>query len=130
MVETGTQEKIVLKKSTIEILDASIFYLKYDESVHIELSDFKEARDVFEEFGKTQKHKLLVEFPNYTTVSKEARELAEKDPIDAVAEAIIYKSLAQNILLRFYLLTHKQAHPVRPFKNKRKALDWLRKMDG
>lgn len=128
MVEAGTHEKIILKKSTIELLDSSIFYLKYDESVHLELVDFKEARAVFEEYGKTQKYKLLVEFPNYTTVSAEARQMAEKDPIDAVAEAIICSSLAQSILLRFYLLLNKQAHPVKPFKNKAKALNWLRKI--
>jgi hypothetical protein len=130
MVETSTQKKIVLKKSTIELLDSSIFYLKYDESVHLELSDFREARDVFEEFGKMQKLKLLVEFPSYTTISTEARQLAENEPIDALAEAIICHSLAQMILLRFYLITHKQEHPVKAFKNKLKALAWLRKIEG
>ncbi len=116
-----------LEKSFISIIEGNIFHILYKTNVFLELEDFKEGRALFEKHAAEQPLKLLVEFPDFTSASAEARSFAEKNPINAVAEAIVYSSLAQGILLRFYLLWNKQAHPVRAFKKRSNAVAWLKK---
>ena len=129
MLSSPLEQTVQLKNSQIKILNKDIFFVLYQKDVHLELSDFKEARAIFEEWSANRNLKLLVEFPNFTSVSSQARDFAEKNPIAAIAEAIVYKSLAQRILVRFYLLVNRQNHPVRAFRNRARAIAWLSTID-
>lgn len=119
------KQKVKTDKAEVSIIDTNIFYVKYERDVFLEFEDFMQVREIFDEWTKDEEYKVLVEFPEFTSTSKEARELAEEYPIDAVREAIVFSSLAQRIVVRFYLLFNRQNHPVKAFRNLEKAIAWL-----
>ena len=69
---------------------------------------------------------LVISAP-YTTMTKEARE-AINDPkyyTNAVAQAIVVKSLANRLMGNFLIRIYKQYCPHRLFNNKEEAIKWL-----
>ncbi|MEO9533216.1 MAG: hypothetical protein ABJG68_09780 [Crocinitomicaceae bacterium] len=113
------------KNSTIIITDDEIFKLIYGSGIQIELSDVREAVKVYEDYAKGRSLKVLVVFADDTTMTAEARQSAEIKTANSLAEAFVLKTLAQSILLRFYLLRRKSLHPIKIFKQEDTAVKWL-----
>lgn len=126
---TFPTQSVKIEKAFITLLDENIFYVQYNQDVFLELSDFEEVRKIFDEWSTFGMLKVLVDFPEFTSASKEARDFAEKYPIDARAEAIVFKSLAQRMLVNFYLRVHRQQHPVKVFRSLEKARMWLNSLE-
>lgn len=91
----------------------------------IEVSDFEETRKVYEDLSQGKPLKFIVVFPPFSSATADARKWAEENQVTCKAEAIIFHSLAQRILIRFYLIFRKQNHPVKIFTEQSEALNWL-----
>lgn len=115
--------------ANIQIILGDIFYLCYKPDVLLELSDFKESYAAYWQLSAHRKLKVLIEFPEYTSASDEARKYATDVVVETVATAFVFKSLAQRILIRAYYLFHKSEHPIKLFTRKELALDWLISID-
>lgn len=107
------------------MIGSDICNIRFAEGIVLELEDFIETRSVFDELSREKLLKGLYEFPMYTTASYEARMYAQQAVVDSIAGAIVFKSLAQRILVRSYYLFNNQSHPVKIFTNREKALSWL-----
>ncbi len=97
------QNFIQISNATLEIIGYDICNIKFAEGIVLELEDFIETRETFEELSRDKPLKGLYEFPNYTTATYEARMYAQESVIDSVAGAIVFNSLAQRILVQILL---------------------------
>jgi hypothetical protein len=121
------QIKVIQNKSSItKIIEGDIFYILYKENVLVEVSDFQEAIASYHTLSQGSKLKFLVEFPEFVSFTPEARVWAEENQVDLQAEAVVFKSLAQRIVIRFYSIFRKQHHPIKIFTSHEKALHWLK----
>ena len=111
--------------SLVTLIDDNIFYVRYKRDLLIEISDFEETRNAYHELRTNGPLKFLVEFTEFVSVTPDARRWAEIYQVDTTAEAIVFKSLAQRIIIRFYVAFRRQSHPVRIFTCKEKATAWL-----
>src|SRR5690606_18908378 len=118
MVDNSLEHHIDTAKATISLIEEDIYCVVYKKDINLELEDFQQVKKIYKEWSKDFPLRILVDFPEFTSISQEARDFAEKNPTPAIAEAIVYKSLAQRLLVRFYLLVNKQQHPVRTFKSR------------
>lgn len=128
MVATQNSDKIKViqnKNSVAQLIDGDIFYILYKENVLVEVSDFQEAIASYHTLSQGSKLKFLVEFPEFVSFTPEARIWAEENQVDLQAEAVVFKSLAQRIVIRFYSIFRKQHHPIKIFTSHEKALHWL-----
>ena len=111
--------------SVITLINEDIFFVKYKRELNIQIADFEETRNTYHQLSQNRKLKFLVEFPEFVSVTPDARKWAEEHQVDTEAEAIVFKSLAQRIIIRFYISFRKQSHPVKIFTCKEKAVAWL-----
>ena len=64
---------------------------------------------------------------NTTNYTSEARyfSASEAGSIYTIADAMIVKNLAQNIMVSFYLKINKPIRPTKPFSYENDAINWL-----
>jgi len=120
-----TITEIVNKKSCISLIEPDIIYVHYSDNSVLDTSDLKESFHAYLEISQGQPLKVLSVFGSYTTVTADARKYAENINIQAMAEAIVFMSLAQRLLLRFFQKFRKPTHPIKFFKNTEEAIKWL-----
>lgn len=117
------------------------FYLSLIEEgiVHIEMKKIKELTftdiiqiyDEIENIGNGKKMCLLVTFNEFissqgTKVPQYATSARAKKLV--IATAYVIHSVAMALALKFFISFHKQVFPRRVFKDRNKALEWLRRM--
>jgi hypothetical protein len=117
------------RTSDVEFWDNSIVYIKIKNHVNIELEDAQQQYQLLKsKYDGINKHLVLVETGNDTSLSKEAREFGSKPESNEMttAMAVIVKSLAQRLIINFIIkFTHQQAMKMRMFDEKQKAINWL-----
>lgn len=94
-----------------------------------------EKQDVVDNFLASQKltqgnpYLSLVITAPYTTITKEAREAANRPEYYAhtIAQALVVKTLATRIMGNFIIRLYKNYCPQRLFTSKEEALKWLEK---
>lgn len=122
------------RASTVEFWDNDIVFIKLKDNIQIELEDSKKQYYFLKsKYDGINKHVILVEPGNDTSISKEAREFATKPESNAMtqATAVIVKSLAHRIIINFIInFTHQQTMKMKMFDNKQKAIDWLLSFKG
>jgi hypothetical protein len=118
--------EIINTKSTVKLLDDDIVFVLYKEGAVLEIEDLNETQRAFNEISLGRPFKVLSELGDYTTLSGPARKHAETVGVLAHAEAIVFKGLAQILLLRFLETYRTQSHPMKFFKSKESALAWLK----
>jgi hypothetical protein len=112
-----------------EFWNNTIIFIKLDENAHIELEDsISQHQFLKSKYDGINKHLVLVEAGEYTSISKEAREfsiLPESNDMTK-ATAVIVKSLAHRLIINFIInFTGQQYMKMRIFEDKQKAIDWL-----
>ena len=122
---TIPEEKIRTEKAEIYFLSEDVLYFGYDNHSYIEGKDLAASHEVCKELSKNGLLKLIVEFPSRCDISIDAREFAVDAELPAKAEAIVFHTLAQRILVRFYYLFNKKQHPVKIFTSKEEAYKWI-----
>ncbi len=113
------------EKSVSRLLDNDMLHIYFLPDNTLEAIDFEEGRDDYAMLGGGRKLRHLIEFGQYCSATNEARTWAEQNSPEAIAEALVIKSLAQRILVRFYLSLRKNKHPIKVFGGLQEAKDWL-----
>ncbi|MFT4601311.1 MAG: hypothetical protein ACI857_001491 [Arenicella sp.] len=126
---TISSEEILNQKSIVKMLDDDIVYVYYEESSVLDVSDFKESLEAYSEISQGRRLKVLSEFGEFSTASMEAMKFGQTIDLNASAEAMVFKSLAQRLLLRFFNTFRKQKHPLKFFQSKEKAIQWIKSLD-
>ena len=128
-VKYSVIESYTDRASNVEFWDNDIIFIKLKDNLQIELQDSqKQYLFLKSKYDGINKHIILVEPGNDTSISKEAREFATKPESNEMtqATAVIVKSLAHRIIINFIInFTHQQTMKMKMFDNKQKAIDWL-----
>lgn len=123
------EAKVVrVSKASVQNIHDDIFYVRFDSDSLIELQDVMEVQQLLDKALERRPMKILLEFAEYTSATAEARTKAAEIVVDLVAEAMVFKSLAQRLLVHAYILRLKktQKHPVKSFTSRAKAIEWLK----
>ena len=114
----------------------SIARLRKDGVVEVRIADehvctveqAKEAARIFATLGEGQPVPVLRIFGRHTSMEEGVREFMASEAFQKyiLADAIVIHSLAQRILINFYLKTNRPRKPTRVFTNQAEAEDWLR----
>jgi len=121
-------QKIDLGHSQIILREDGILELHADDNHIYEIEDVKENVAAFGKLSKYKKIPVLIIGGYFTTIKKETRIfMASAESLKySKAEAFLLKSLAQKILINFYIRVDKPLVPTRVFTDKQKAIDWLK----
>jgi hypothetical protein len=112
-------------KSEVRLLENGVFFVSYKDNVCCDKVDFEVVVDNYVEIGQGEYMKVLATFPEFTSITYEAHAFLQSRPIPAIAEAIVFQSLAQRILFSVYSKIRKQKNPVKGFNCEKKAMEWL-----
>jgi hypothetical protein len=112
---------------TAQIIEGDIFNLYFFPNEHAMASDFKAGYDAYNTLRNGELLKLIIEHGEYTIIDTSAREYLQKNKFEAICSAIVMHSIAQRIIYNFYIKFRKQNYPIKAFKSKKKAIDWLKK---
>lgn len=123
-----THETIKNENSTVSWIDNDIIHLLWRKGVDLEIPDVDEVETAFEQLAQGRKVKVLSEFGNFVNITPEAREYAANRSPECIALAYVISSLAQRIIIRFYIRIRKRQNPTKVFMNRDEALKWLRSM--
>ena len=125
---TSEQHIIKTDKSLCYLREDGIFYVEYFKDVICDVNDFVNTSNAYKELGSNQILKILAVFPEFTNITPEAREYLQKRKNVAIAEAIVFESLAQRLIFNYYKLLRQKKYPVQGFESKEKAIVWLKEM--
>jgi hypothetical protein len=114
--------------STIGWVNDDVIHLKWRQDVELEIPDIDEVEAAFQELTKGKKVKVLSEFGNYVNISAEARDYAAARSPECIALAYVITSLAQRIVIRFYIRLRRRQNPTKVFTSREEALNWLKTM--
>ena len=125
---TKTNSNHIIESETVNVyaINSDTLLFLYKAKTLIELTDLKFVLDHHSALTKEKLYKIVVEFPQFTSLTAEAREYAVAYQLPAIAEAIVIKTLAQRITARFYYMFNAQKHPVKVFTDREKAIEWLK----
>jgi hypothetical protein len=122
-------QKIDTEKALITKLSERIVLLEFKPDVIFELEDAIKVNNLIYELIEGKPFLSLVDISHrYGSISKEAREHFAKDPNTKnirLAEAFIVTNIPMRILANFYKNFHKPNNPIKFFKTKDEAIDWL-----
>ena len=65
---------------------------------------------------------------SHTSITPEARKIAESNVFDAKGEAIVVRTLPQRIIANFYYMVKRKSYPVKVFNAEEGAIKWLNKL--
>ncbi len=110
--------------SAILRVDGVLHYQFKAETI-LEKEDFEQSVHVYQEMGNGELLKVLAEFPEFSDLSNEAREYLQDREIPAIAEAVVFKGLAQRLIFNFYKYFRKPVYPIKGFNSIEAAENWL-----
>lgn len=116
------------KNAIISKITDRIVLLEFKPDVVFELEDAIEVNTLIYNLVEGKPFLSLVVSNRYGSISTEAREFFAKDPKTQnirLAEAFIVTNLPMRILANFYKQFHKPSNPIKFFKNKEEAINWL-----
>lgn len=119
--------KIDLTHSVIVLRDDGIIELyANDHHVYI-IEDVKENVKAFGELTGNEKAPVLIIGGSFSSLDDQTREfMATEESLKySKAEAFLITSLAQKILINFYIKFNKPLVPTRVFTDKEEAIEWL-----
>ncbi|UKN02316.1 hypothetical protein K6119_02125 [Paracrocinitomix mangrovi] len=116
------------KKSIVKLVADNVVYVRYHENSVLEPEDLDEAYDAIMKLTQGQDFKVISELTKYSTVSTNGRRRAEQIKFHPVAEAIIFESLAQRLLLKFYTMIRRNQHPFKIFVTYDDAFKWIKEI--
>ncbi|MCB0408762.1 MAG: STAS/SEC14 domain-containing protein [Flavobacteriales bacterium] len=120
--------KIETSYSIIEIKD-DIVYTTIKEGAELGIEEIKEGIKIRNELQEGQPMLTLTDIRNVYSITNEAREFAAKSKENAaliIATAILTDSLSTKMMANFFIRFSKPITPYKAFKNKEKAIEWLR----
>jgi hypothetical protein len=129
MMEEITMKQVVLEHSEILFHENGIVELRFQNDVDIELTEVQKQEDIIlSQLDDSQEIFMLVIPGDNSTLEKGVKEFSKKHSIvkkRTVAQAVVVSSLAQRLLLNFFLKYSKRNMVL--FNSRRLATDWLLK---
>lgn len=123
-----TAKSIDLSHSRVMLREDGILELHTNNEHVYSIEDTKENVESFGRLTGGKKAPVLIIGGSFTSISKETRIfMASEESLKySAAEAFLLKSLAQKILINFYIRVDKPLVPTRVFTDKEKAIEWLK----
>ncbi|MDX2173115.1 MAG: hypothetical protein SFY56_08350 [Bacteroidota bacterium] len=118
---------IDLKKASVSLMEDGIIHIHIKDQSEIELSDAVLIFEAMEKLCGGEKHPVLIDAGEFSSIDKEARMFAAsmESNIFTLADGIAYLNLAQKLLAEFYLKNNKPVVPTKVFSNRQDAIVWL-----
>ena len=118
---------IDLKHSVIILRDDGIIELHANDHHVYTIEDVKENVRAFGELTGNKKAPVLIIGGSFSSLDDKTREfMATEESLKySTAEAFLITSLAQKILINFYIKFNKPLVPTRVFTDKEEAIEWL-----
>lgn len=114
------------RSASAYIQHGNIFTIEYKCNIKADLKDFAEGYGMYAEFADDRDLKILMDIGMECSFDQAAFDLAIKNGMRAIAEAVVVKTIGMQLLIESYILKRKGTiHPVRLFRNKDKAIEWL-----
>jgi hypothetical protein len=125
-------EKDLLYAIIFKHKEKNIIMAKYTEGAVIDETEAREIINSVQSYSTKGKYAYgITEVSKGAFVTESARVFFANDKFgqeETKAMAVIYNQLAQRLLITLYLKFNKPKTPLKTFKNRKKALDWLIKM--
>jgi hypothetical protein len=120
--------KIELTHSTIVLREDGILELHTSNDHVYSIEDTKENVAAFGQLTNHQKVPVLILGGSFSSLTPETRKFmaTEESLLYSKAEAFLLKSLAQKILINFYIKFDKPLVPTRVFTKEDEAIKWLK----
>lgn len=124
---TSTEHKTYV--GVFKLITSGIIEICIDDNTNIDVEEVSHIKEMNMKLANGKKYAVLVNSGNFTTITKEARELtASKEFVkNTIAKALLVHSLAQLIIGRFYIRINKPHIKTHLFKDRDKAIEWLKK---
>ncbi|MBK7130388.1 MAG: hypothetical protein IPM74_10420 [Crocinitomicaceae bacterium] len=121
-------DEIIYPHSTIRLRDDGILELHTNDTHVYEIKDVIENVDAFGKLTGNKKAPVIIFGGSFTSLKAETRAfMASEESLKySAAEAFVLRSLAQKILINFYIKFDKPLVPTKVFRDKAKAIEWLR----
>ena len=114
---------------SIKVTDDLIVCFTANEPAKQELEGVLDLHRFVQELVDYRPARYLIDFrEHYVAIPPKVISHIAKDPVinaSKIAEALVVKSLANRILVNFYLTVKKPMIPAKMFNNKESALKWL-----
>jgi hypothetical protein len=119
---------VICKTEAFELkcLGDDILHFEYYDNLVITIEHVTLAYDLYLAHSNQNQMKVLLSFGEFSSITTEARQYAEKKVMPTPAQAIIIKNLAQRMLAKFYQIFRKDRHPLQFFSEIKAALVWLK----
>lgn len=126
-VENNTKFNFYRKhsSSTVYLSDDGIMKVVYEDNLVLGPEDFEPVVADYVEAGKGELLRILAVFPKHTNLSIEGRKYIQEREIPAIAEAVIFTTLGQRLLFKFYQKFRAVEYPIKGFKTEAEGLQWL-----
>lgn len=123
-----TFEKIETKKSII-YRENEILVIEFKRDAEVDLDDINDIITTRNGLLQGKKTLVLVDVRKIWQANKEAREKAASQEMlnPAIAMAILSNSLPTRLLANFYMKFVSNEIPMKMFRDKKLALEWLEK---
>ncbi len=120
--------EIKLKTVTIRLISEHIVENVIHDYANIDAEHMLELKEANKQLTQGMPYAVLVDSGEYTSITKEARELAASDKFKdvTIANAIIVNSLGHKIIGNFYMNINKPKIKTKIFSDRDKAIEWLK----
>jgi len=117
------------RASVISVIENEIINVFIKPDLEFEIPDVDDISQGVQKLGNGNKSLILVDVSENTTGNSEVREYSSKNGANkyATATAFLTHSLAQKIVVNFFISLYRKDKPSRMFTNKENAVEWLRK---
>lgn len=126
-----TIEKVIETSASMIFIEDRVLHIVFKKDAEVDLNDINEIIEARNEILEKHKILVLVDIRALWQANKEARERSASDDMlgRAAAMAILSNSLPTRLLANFYMRFVSDKLPVRMFKEKAQALEWLHKFE-
>lgn len=115
-----------LNAMTVRELSHNLLEIVYRDNYEVSLEDIRELLDQLNLWTeRSAELKIISIAGHFTSITPAARHLLEGTNLGLKAEAIVVNELPQRIIVRYYTRIAIQDLPVKSFKNRNEALEWL-----
>lgn len=129
MSNTATETRIKPfnrhSNSSVYLTDNQVFKVIYKDNTVLEKNDFELVVRDYVNASVDGILKVLIIFPPNATLSVDARVYAQSRELPALAEAVVFETLSQRLLFKFYQKFRSIPYPIKGFKDEATALAWL-----
>ena len=120
----------ITTRTTVTSISGNTLTAEMFDNVEIDVDDVNENYAAAVKLTHGEKYLSLVLAAPFSSITKEAREIANKEFMykNTIAQAIVVKSLSNRLMGNFLVKIYKPFCPLKLFKNKKDAIVWLNEM--